>query len=91
MKITEVDPNNLSNDLIKRIFLQYKKEEYTNVDYLVIYGCHLKELLIERLEHSLEIIRDHPVKKIVLTGGVGVKGDFNESKFMYDFLIKKWD
>lgn len=88
MKITEIDPNNLSNDLIKKIFFNIKKEKYTNVDYLVIYGCHLKDLLIERLEHSLKIIREHPVKKIVLTGGVGVKGNFDESKFMYDFLIK---
>ena len=88
MKITEVDPNNLTNDLIKKIFYNTKKEKYTNVDYLIIYGCHLKEVLMERLEHSLDIIKNHPVKMIVLTGGVGVKGDFNESKYMYDFLIK---
>ena len=88
MKITEIDPNQIDNDLIKQVFFNIQKESYTNVDYLVIYGCHLKDLLIERLEHSLEIIREHPVKKIVLTGGVGVKGNFDESKFMYDFLIK---
>ena len=88
MKITEIDSNQLDNDLIKQVFFNIQKENYTNVDYLVIYGCHLKDLLIERLEHSIEIIKKHPVKKIVLTGGVGVKGDFDESKFMYDFLIK---
>ncbi len=88
MKIIEIDPNHLDNDLIKQVFFNIQKENYTNVDYLVIYGCHLKDLLIERLEHSIEIIKKHPVKKIVLTGGVGVKGDFDESKFMYDFLIK---
>ena len=88
MKITEINPNKLDNDLIKQVFFNIQKENYTNVDYLVIYGCHLKDLLIERLEHSIEIIKKHPVKKIVLTGGVGVKGDFDESKFMYDFLIK---
>ena len=87
MKITEIDPNNLDNDLIKRIFFSIKKENYTNVDYLVIYGCHLKELLIERLDYSLEIIKEHPVKKIVLTGGIGAKGNYNESEFMLNYLI----
>ena len=87
MKITEIDPNNLDNDLIKRIFFSIKKENYTNVDYLVIYGCHLKELLIERLDYSLEIIKEHPVKKIVLTGGTGAKGNYNESEFMLNYLI----
>ena len=47
LKITEINPNKLDNDLIKQVFFNIQKENYTNVDYLVIYGCHLKDLLIE--------------------------------------------
>ena len=46
-------------------------------------------MLDERLNRAIDVLKSKKIGKIVLTGGVGVKGDFNESQYMYDFLIKK--
>ena len=87
MKLSNIDVKEINNELIKKIFFNIKKEKYNNADYIIIYGCHIKELLDERLNHALEIIKNLDYKKIVLTGGVGINGDFNESKYMEEFLI----
>ena len=88
MKISSINSEDLSNDMIKDLFFSFKKGTYNSADYMIIYGCHIKLLLNERLAHALEIIRSGKVKKIVLTGGVGVHGDFNESEYMLDYLVK---
>ena len=87
MKFSNIDVKEINNELIKKIFFNIKKEKYNNADYIIIYGCHIKELLDERLNYALEVIKNHDYKKIVLTGGVGINGDFNESKYMEEFLI----
>ena len=87
MKLSNIDVKEINNELIKKIFFNIKKEKFNNADYIIIYGCHIKELLDERLNHALEIIKNLDYKKIVLTGGVGINGDFNESKYMEEFLI----
>ncbi len=87
MKLSEVDPNSLDDKLIKRIFYSIKKEEYESADYIIIYGCHIKQLLDERLIHALNILKDHEVSKIILTGGIGKNGDFNEAEYMKNYLI----
>lgn len=89
MKVLEIDSNNITNELIKKIFFSTEREEYDAADYLIVYGCHIKELLDERLNRAIDVLKSKKIGKIVLTGGVGVKGDFNESQYMYDFLIKK--
>ena len=73
--------DNIANYVEYYDFTIYSKGNYLKIEE------RLKDLLIERLEHSLEIIKKHPVKKIVLTGGVGVKGNYNESEFMLNYLI----
>ena len=88
MMLSSIDSNNLTDELIKQIFFSIEKENYEYADYLIIYGCHIKEFLNERLEHALKIIKSGKVGKIVLTGGCGVNGDFNESEYMLDYLIK---
>lgn len=88
MMLSSIDSNNLTDELVKKIFFSIKKENYEYADYLILYGCHVKELLDERLEHTLEIIKLGKVGKIVLTGGIGVNGNFNESEYMLDYLIK---
>ena len=35
----------------------------------------------------LKILKEHDYGKIVLTGGIGVNGDFNESEYMKKFLV----
>ncbi len=88
MKLSEINPNELNNELIKKIFFSIDKDEYEHADYIIVYGCHIKPLLDERLAHVLSIIKDKEYNKIVLTGGVGVNGDFNESEYMYNYLIE---
>lgn len=88
MKLSNIDINNLDNELIKKIFFNIKREKYDYADYIIIYGCHIKELLDERLDHALEVLSDHEYGKIILTGGIGAKGDFNESEYMMNYLIE---
>ncbi len=65
------------------------REDYNEADYLIIYGCHIKKILDQRLEHALVIINNKKIDKIVLTGGVGLFGNYNESEYMYNYLIAK--
>ena len=43
MKISSIDSSKLNDELIKKIFFNIKKENYEYADYLVIYGCHIKD------------------------------------------------
>lgn len=87
MKLSEVNTQELDNDLIKKIFFGAPKEHYDYADYVVIYGCHIKDLLDERLNTTLEVLRNHAFGKVVLSGGVGVCGDFNESEYMKQYFL----
>lgn len=59
------------------------------IDYMIIYGSHKKRILDKRLNHALNIIKENNIDKIVLTGGIGLFGNFNESQYMSNYLIKK--
>ena len=59
------------------------------IDYMIIYGCHKKRILDKRLNHALNIIKENNIDKIVLTGGIGLFGNFNESQYMSNYLIEK--
>lgn len=87
MKLSSIDVNNLNNELIKKIFFNVKKENYDYADYVIIYGCHIKELLDERLNYALKVLNKHKYGKVILTGGIGIKGDFNEAVYMKNYLI----
>ena len=87
MKLSELNSSELSSELIKKIFFNIKKENYQYADYVVIYGCHIKELLDERLKYALKVLEEHDYGRIILTGGIGVNGDFNESEYMKKFLV----
>ena len=89
MKLSQIVPNKIDNNLLKKIFFSINKEKYDNSDYIIVYGCHIKSLLDERLIHVLSIVENKKYGKIVLTGGIGVNGDFNESEYMRDYLIEK--
>ena len=56
------------------------------IDYLIIYGCHKRRVLDNRLNHALKIINNN-IDKIILTGGIGLFGNFNESKYMKEYLL----
>ena len=87
MKLSQLDIKDLNNELIKAIFFSIQKEKYENVDYIIIYGCHIKELLDERLSYALEVLNNHNFDKVILTGGIGINGNFNESEYMKNYLI----
>lgn len=87
MKLSKINPDRIDSNLIKKIFFNIPKEEYDYADYIICYGCHIKPLLDERLNYLLSIIKNKKYNKIVLTGGVGVNGDFNESEYMFNYLI----
>lgn len=87
MKLSEIEIKDLDNELIRNIFFNIRKEKYNYADYVIIYGCHIKELLDERLNYALEVLKNHKFDKVILTGGIGVNGDFNESEYMKKYLI----
>lgn len=87
MKLSQIDPNKIDNNMIKKIFYSVLKENYDYADYIIVYGCHMKQLLDERLNHTLSIVKSKKYNKIVLTGGIGANGDFNESEYMYNYLV----
>ena len=65
-----------------------KKEEYNYADYVIIYGCSVKQLLDERLNYAINILSNIKFDKVVVTGGIGKKGYFNEAEYMREFLIR---
>ena len=88
MKLTDIDTNNISNEIIKKVLFNTPKNEYLEADCLIVFGCHLKPLLDERIKTVLEILKVKKVDKILLTGGIGVAGDFNEYEYMKEVLLK---
>lgn len=87
MRFTELNIENITDEIIEKVLFNTPKENFEEADCLIIFGCHLKELLDERLECAVNIIKKKKVDKILLTGGVGVHGDFNEAKYMKEFLL----
>ena len=88
MKLSEVNINDLDEKLIKKIFFNVKKEEYNYADYVIIYGCSVKQLLDERLNYAINILSNIKFDKVVVTGGIGKKGYFNEAEYMRELLIR---
>lgn len=88
MKLSEIDTNNLDNELIKKIFFNVPRKTYHYADYVIVYGCHIKEVLDERLNYTLEVLKKHDFGKIILTGGIGVNGKFNEAEYMKKYLLE---
>ena len=58
------------------------------VDYIILYGCHIKRIMNKRLDYLLKIIDNYDYNKIVLTGGIGLFGKYNEALYMKNYLVK---
>ena len=78
----------MSNDIFFYDIIVIGCDNMGKIDYLIIYGCHKKNILNKRLNHALKIINDD-IDKIVLTGGIGLFGDYNESEYMKEYLLNK--
>ncbi len=63
--------------------------ETIKVDYVVIYGCHIRKVLNKRLDYFFKVKNNYEFDKIVLTGGIGLLGNFNESEYMKNYLVDK--
>lgn len=87
MMLTDIDIEKIDDDLIKRILFSVPKSNYEEADILITFGCHLKELLDERIDHTIYLLKNKKIDKIILTGGIGVNDDFNESEYMLDKLL----
>ena len=87
MKLTEIDTEKITNDTIKRVFFNTPTQKYEKADCLIIFGCHLKSILDERLKRAIEILKEKNIDNIIISGGIGVKGTFNEAEYMKEFLL----
>lgn len=64
------------------------QNNYEEADCMIVFGCHLKPLLDERINLAINILKNKKIDKIILTGGVGVNGNFNESEYMKKVLLE---
>ena len=87
MQLTEINTQNITDDIIKKVLFSTIKSEFLEADCLIIFGCHLKPLLDERLECAIKILKSKKIDTILLTGGIGVNGNFNESEYMKKALL----
>lgn len=87
MRLTEINTQNITDDIIKKVLFNTIKSEFLEADCLIIFGCHLKPLLDERLECAIKILKSKKIDTILLTGGIGVNGNFNESEYMKKALL----
>ena len=87
MKLSEINKQNITNNIIKKVLFSIPSLEFNKADCLIIFGCHIKTLLDERIECALNILSKNKIENILLTGGVGLKGNFNESEYMKERLL----
>lgn len=86
MKISDI--KEIDKNIIKKVLFNLPNNTmYEEADYMIIFGCHIKELMLERLNKGLELLNKKKISKIVITGGVGKQGDYNEAEFMSNYLI----
>ena len=87
MRLTEINTQNITDDIIKKVLFNTIKSKFLEADCLIIFGCHLKPLLDERLECAIKILKSKKIDTILLTGGIGINGNFNESEYMKKALL----
>lgn len=87
MRLTEINTQNITDDIIKKVLFSTIKSKFLEADCLILFGCHLKPLLDERLECAIKILKSKKIDTILLTGGIGVNGNFNESEYMKKALL----
>ena len=87
MKLTEIHTENITNEIIKTVLFNTPKTYYQEAGCLIIFGCHIKTLLDERIDCALEISKKKKIEFFLLTGGIGLKGDFNEAQYMKERLL----
>ena len=71
----------------KKVLFSTLRSKFLEPDCLIIFGWHLKPLLDERLECAIKILKSKKIDTILLTGGIGVNGNFNESEYMKKTLL----
>lgn len=87
MKLSEINKQYITDDMIEKVLYRTPKLKWNECDCQIIFGCHIKRLLDERINCAIEILRTKEVKSVLLTGGIGSKGDFNEAQYMREKLI----
>lgn len=62
MFLTDIDIENINDDVIRRVLFNTSTIEYSEADCLVLFGCHIKSLLDERINLAINILH---TKKLV--------------------------
>ena len=87
MYLTDINTRNIDDEIIRRVLFSSVTVEYLEADCLILFGCHIKLLLDERISLAINILHRKKISKIIITGGVGVHGDFNEAEYMKEKLL----
>ncbi len=87
MLLTDIDTANITDEIIRQVLFSTPTTEYEESDCLIVFGCHIKPLLDERMQLAVNLLRTKRISKILITGGIGVHGDFNESEYMKEILL----
>ena len=86
-KISSIDVESITDKLIEKVLYNTPVIEYREADCMIVFGCHIKDLLDERLEKAIDVLKSKSIGKVILTGGVGALGDFNEALYMKERLL----
>ncbi len=89
MKLSEIDIANITDEIFRQVLFSVPTPEYSYADCIIVFGCHIKPLLDERLRCAVNIYKSKDIGKILITGGVGFFGDFDESAYMKDYLMRE--
>lgn len=88
LRLSDIDPKNISDEMIAKVLFSKVDQDYQEADCLLVFGCHLKPLLDERLLCALSLYKTKKMSKVLISGGIGVHGDFQESAYMKDYFLR---
>lgn len=81
------DIKNINNETIENVLFSLITTKYLTADCLILFGCHIKSLLDERINLAIDILHTKIISKIIVTGSIGIHGNFNESEYMKEKLL----
>ena len=53
MKLTEIDLDNITKEIIKDTLFNVYRKNYSEADCLILFGCHLKPIIDERIKRAV--------------------------------------
>ena len=56
MYLTDINTRNIDDEIIRRVLFSSVTVEYLEADCLILFGCHIKLLLDERIDLAINIL-----------------------------------